>query len=280
MPQRRSISNMTVRIVTGLTLLPLFMFIAMFGSWLFALMAAGLTAIAIIEFYHMEKGRESQGNVLIGLISSAAILWAFYNLNVAILGITLLLTAVVTFLLELVVRGSTFRQAILRVLTTLGGVVYIAIPAGMLIAIRGIYPYGLNWLFVILFATWGTDSFAYLGGRWFGKTKLAPVLSPSKTVEGAVVGFIAGVFFPCLVLLQIERLTPVFFVVLLILPLAAIAGDLFESGMKRFFGIKDSYVPGLNIFPGHGGVLDRIDSLLWVTPVFFIFLLLQGIISF
>src|SRR5690606_17236083 len=99
---------------------------------------------------------------------------------------------------------------------------------------------------------WGSDTFAYLGGRFFGKTKLAPVLSPKKTVEGAIIGIFGGIIPATLVLFLGEQLTTGSFLLVCAGPFAAIGGDLFESALKRYFGVKDSHIAGLNIFPGHG----------------------------
>ena len=79
-----------------------------------------------------------------------------------------------------------------------------------------------------------------------------------------------------LVLLRVGEMSWVIVPLLIICPFAAIAGDLFESAVKRFFGVKDSHIPGFNVLPGHGGALDRIDSLLWVTPLFYFYLIIIG----
>ncbi|TVR74986.1 MAG: phosphatidate cytidylyltransferase [Sphaerobacteraceae bacterium] len=131
---------------------------------------------------------------------------------------------------------------------------------------------GLAWLVLIVAITWMTDSAAYLGGRAFGRTKLAPTLSPGKTIEGALSGAIVG------------GLTAVGAAALLGLPIplyaAAVtgllisslgqAGDLAESLIKRDLGIKDMG----NLIPGHGGILDRIDALLFTLPAGFYLMLL------
>ena len=117
-------------------------------------------------------------------------------------------------------------------------------------------------------------------GNMFGKTKLAPVLSPKKTVEGAVGGIIAGTLLPLGVLYQGSiDITWVMTIMFFIGAIAATAGDLLESYIKRYFGVKDSHIPGFNVIPGHGGVLDRIDSTLLVATVFYIYLVSIGEIT-
>jgi phosphatidate cytidylyltransferase len=132
--------------------------------------------------------------------------------------------------------------------------------------------YGLAWLVLIVAITWMTDSAAYLGGRALGRTKLAPTLSPGKTIEGAVAGLIAGcltgIGFSVLLGLPI----PLYFAATagLVISVLGQAGDLAESLIKRDLGIKDMG----NLIPGHGGILDRIDALLFTLPAGFYLMLL------
>lgn len=278
--KRESTTNLRTRIITGLVLLPVIMFVTLFGSWLFALVIALIVWLAALEFYHLERGQGQRGNAITGVATAMAVLLAFYLEQAWIWQVALAANVLVTGVVERFLRGAGWRATGMRILTTLGGVLYIAFPAAFLIAIRGIHPFGLNWLFVVLFATWGADTAAYLAGQAFGHTPLAPRLSPKKTVEGAIGGIVGGIFFPALVLLQIEALTLVNFLALCVAPFFAIAGDLFESALKRWSHVKDSGMPGMNIFPGHGGVLDRIDALLWVSTWFYIFLALRGLVWF
>ncbi len=271
--------NFTQRLVTGITLLPIVVLLTFWGGVPTFLLAALVVLVGTLEFYHMEKQRHVQGNTLLGLATAAVVLWAFYIQNSALLVAALLACVVITFVLEQV-RQRNPRASVLRVLTTLFGVLYIAIPFGCLLVIRAMSPDGLQWLYVVMFATWGTDTFAYLVGRMLGKTPLAPRLSPSKTLEGAIGGIIAGACLPALILIQMSALTPSAVVVLLIAPFVAVGGDLLESALKRFFSVKDSGIKGLNLFPGHGGVLDRIDALLWVSLFFYGYLALMGKVGF
>ena len=121
---------------------------------------------------------------------------------------------------------------------------------------------------LLISIVWSTDTFAYLVGKYFGRRKLIPSVSPKKTIEGSIGGSVAGtlVSYPIAVKLS---LFPAGFLTLLLLFLLTVVsqiGDLFESSLKRVFGVKDSG----NIIPGHGGILDRIDSTLAVAPVLFV----------
>lgn len=278
-PENAAKRNLSQRLITGMTLLPIVVFLTFWGGVPLFMMAVVVVLVGTLEFYNMEKQRHIEGNTLLGMGMAFAVLWAFYTQNGTLLQVALGVGAVATFIIEQV-RGKDTRNSLLRVLTTLFGVLYIAIPSGCLLVIREMSPNGLQWFYVVLFATWGTDTFAYLVGRMIGRTPLAPKLSPSKTREGAVGGIIAGAFLPALILIQMSALTPSAILALLIAPFVAVAGDLLESALKRYFSVKDSGIKGLNLFPGHGGVLDRIDALLWVSLFFYLYLALTGMVGF
>jgi phosphatidate cytidylyltransferase len=128
-------------------------------------------------------------------------------------------------------------------------------------------PNGHLWLFTALAIVWAADSGAYFAGRQFGKRKLAPTVSPNKTIEGLIGGVVAGVVVGlCGALLAgaTGAQLPLVALVALAATLASAVGDLYESLLKRHAGVKDSG----NLIPGHGGILDRIDGVLAALPVF------------
>lgn len=147
-------------------------------------------------------------------------------------------------------------------------VIWVALPLALLQTIRETYGTGALMTMIGLIVV--SDSAQYYTGRAFGRRKLAPVISPKKTVEGAiggaVFGTIAGVVFAHYFLPTMPILWAV--VMSLLMAIAGMAGDLFESAMKRRVGMKDSG----HLIPGHGGILDRIDSWLFAAPVFWVFL--------
>lgn len=132
-------------------------------------------------------------------------------------------------------------------------------------------PDGWIWLIFTLTATWATDTFAYFVGIAFGRRRIAPALSPKKTVEGCVGGLV-GSLLVAAVFSAIYKFLPVPKVLLLGLSIgaAALVGDLLESAFKRQAGVKDSS----DLIPGHGGILDRIDSTLFTAPLVYYFVLL------
>jgi len=140
----------------------------------------------------------------------------------------------------------------------LSGFIYALLPALALLWVRE--RAGLSLLLWVFIVTWSTDIGAYFAGRTFGKRKLAPSISPNKTVEGLVGGIIAATLFGGAWVLGTDIGTALLFLAP-VLAVAAQAGDLFESGMKRRAGVKDSGA----WLPGHGGVLDRLDGLVPVA---------------
>ena len=147
---------------------------------------------------------------------------------------------------------------------------YLAVPLGALAAIRA--RFGAMALFILVATVMISDVAQYFGGRAFGRSPLAPVVSPKKTREGAYAGFVVGGgAFVAMAHAWLPQM-PVGLAVLLGLTLVAlgIAGDLFESLLKRSAGVKDAS----GLIPGHGGMLDRIDAFLFASPVYYIALLL------
>jgi phosphatidate cytidylyltransferase len=138
-----------------------------------------------------------------------------------------------------------------------------------LVELHGLPEHGPQWVLFLCLIVWAADIGAYVAGKLYGRTKLAPAISPAKTLEGlaggllavAAVGYAGGIYFAAssnYLLLSLVLLTA----------LISVSGDLFESLLKRMAGCKDSGT----ILPGHGGVLDRIDSVIAAAPVFVLFL--------
>lgn len=142
--------------------------------------------------------------------------------------------------------------------------VYIGLLLGTLVLAREL-DQGRDWIFFTFLATFSVDTGAYAVGRAIGRHKLAPRISPKKTVEGAIGGYLAGsgAVLGLRALLDIDASIAAITVLALALPVAAIIGDLFESWMKRRMGVKDAS----GLLPGHGGFLDRLDSILFVAPL-------------
>ncbi|MFW5748441.1 MAG: phosphatidate cytidylyltransferase [Chloroflexota bacterium] len=265
--------NFLARYLTALILIPVVIVTMYTGGIIWSALVAALAILGGLEFYGLAHGRAIQGYAAIGMPAIILLLAGFHLAEplltaAAVIGVVIAATPTV-----LVRHASPWR-----IITTLAGIVYVGLPAAFLIGMRQL-DNGFLWLVVIVAITWGTDTFAYFGGRVWGRRKLAPRLSPNKTLEGAVVG-LAGGFLPALLFLFVTgSVTTASLVMIAFGPIVAILGDLLESAIKRFFKVKDSHLAGLNIIPGHGGVLDRVDALLMVVMICYPYILLTGIAS-
>ena len=175
----------------------------------------------------------------------------------------------IIFILSLEVILTEGKKNIIDVMTTLFGILYIPLSILFVSLIRGGTPALIHKIYCgILFATsWGSDGLAYIIGCKFGKHKLTPI-SPKKSVEGAIAGIFGSIGFSLgfiLIVNLIFNLTISYWQILIISIVLAIigqVGDIAASAIKRYCGIKDFS----NLLPGHGGLLDRCDSLLFITP--------------
>jgi phosphatidate cytidylyltransferase len=257
--------GMGTRIVTGAVLGLLALVVIMRGGLVFGVVVALLAIVGLNEFYRLTDAykpvRLPGFLAVLGLLAAAQwgdVRWVLgaVALSVALVGL---------FGLLLGPRpGVTVRLAV----TLLGGL-YIGLGFSHLLLLRGLgapdlEELGRDVVLLVIFGTWAGDTMAYFTGRWFGSTPMAPVLSPKKTWEGFAGGLISTVLLVVFIGLYVHYDVPDWgplqsvllgFVIGVVGPL----GDLFESLVKRDVQIKDS---GRGI-PGHGGVLDRFDALLW-----------------
>jgi len=181
---------------------------------------------------------------------------------------------IMTGLLTALWRPGELKERLLGLMADLFGTVYISFllyPAYLIRFTTG-QPNGLHWLILIVVVVWTGDSAALAGGKMFGKHPFAPKISPKKTNEGAVAGLSAGIVAAFLLQHFFFTQLPLPHVLAVALLAGALGqlGDLVESMLKRAAGVKDSS----HIIPGHGGVLDRIDSLLFAFPAAYLYLLI------
>jgi phosphatidate cytidylyltransferase len=192
----------------------------------------------------------------------------------AVLAVIWLLPPVATWTFVAIVAIRAYAEFIALVRpwpARMAGVVYVFVPLALIAFIRDHYgTNGPGVLMILLGVIVGSDSAQYYSGRAFGKRLLAPTISPKKTIAGAVGGLVASVAVAIgLGTVWLPQVSPAWMGVAgALMGVAGMAGDLFESSLKRRAGVKDS---GTWI-PGHGGVLDRIDSWLFAAPVFSCFL--------
>jgi phosphatidate cytidylyltransferase len=230
-----------------------------FSLFIFLVALAGLD-----EFYRMAlPSRRGEGR-LAALLGASALFTVFAGNPVfPLMALTLLVLA---FSLIALFRLQEIRQAAADAALILMGFLYVPLLLAHLIMIR-MLPHGVPWLFLIMVIVMTGDSAAYYVGSNFGKTKIYPAVSPKKSVEGSlggIAGSVAGAFV-CKALFFPELSAYDCVATALLLGVLGQMGDLFESLIKRSCGVKDSGV----IFPGHGGILDRLDSLLFAGPAAF-----------
>jgi phosphatidate cytidylyltransferase len=271
--QAQDRSNLITRAITALIGGPLILIITYLGGIPFLITGLVMAVLSLLEFCALGNDRHIPGNIYIGLPGTIILVLLITSHQPLLAFLTIVIVVAATFLWDVV--RSTAEKRLQRVGLTLAAILYSALPPAFMILIRAL-PDGLLWLFLIFALTWGTDTLAYLGGRLWGKNLLAPSISPKKTIEGAVVGVIGGFLLGLLTLIASQKLTPVLFILVLIAPPLAVIGDLFESRLKRYFHAGDSHLSGFNIIPGHGGVLDRTDALIWVVTLFYLYFLISG----
>ena len=268
-------SNLAVRIISALILGPIVLILVFLGGWPFVGLVLVLAVVSLLEFYELGRGQDIPGNGMIGLIALVFLLIVYAAGQYNWLLILFLVTGAAVYVLETLRAAQPMSHRWGRVAVTLAGLAYAGFPSAFLMVIRAL-PDALIWFAFIICVTWGTDTLAYFGGRFWGKHPLAPRISPKKTVEGAIVGLVFGFAAGVAVLALSGKLAAGTVILALLAPPLAVIGDLFESALKRFFHVKDSHLAHLNLIPGHGGVLDRTDSLIWVITLCYFYLVLTG----
>lgn len=256
---------MKQRIITAIIALILFVPVVYMGSWILELVVAGLGIIALFELFRMKGNKLFTIEGTIAILALLGLLFPHYmsmflpeHMNSqVILYLFVLLLLVCTVFSK---NNFTFDDVAVSVL----GIMYIGYGFRFLLLTR---HSGLDLLLFVLFVVWATDIGAYMIGRKLGKHKLAPSISPNKTIEGAlggvvmalIVGFIYLTYYPQ------NYNTGWMLALTVVLSVAGQLGDLVESAFKRYYNVKDSG----NLLPGHGGILDRFDSLLFVLPILY-----------
>ncbi len=192
----------------------------------------------------------------------------FISLNVVIAVVCTLWCALLAF--TVIDIMPFFHAKLVKLLT---GVVTLAVAGWLIIIIRELDD-GLSFVMGFFLCVIAADVGAYFSGKRFGKTKLAPTISPGKTVEGFLggLGLVVVIFVPILFYKYSSVIAAGLLLTVILTAIVSVGGDLFESKLKRYVGLKDSS----QILPGHGGVLDRVDSLMAGVPVFALGLLLLG----
>ena len=255
------------RILSALVLLPVVVGVVWLGPpWATLLLVAVVLVVAHAEYVTLAErvGRPLPHALMLVAALSACVGMAWPGAPPEVP----LLAAMVAVGSALVGTSRPDEDVVRRVGVAMLPVLYLGVPLGALASVR--VRHGGEALLLLLAVVMLSDTAQFYGGRLFGRRPLAPAVSPKKTVEGAVSGFVAGaVVAPLLGRWWLPGAPPGALAVAGVALVAlGITGDLFESLLKRSAGIKDAS----GLIPGHGGMLDRIDSLLFAGPAYYLFL--------
>jgi phosphatidate cytidylyltransferase len=241
-------SELRTRVVSSVILVPIALAAEIVGHLPFAALVALVAAIAFWEWTAITKADTPPWPRVAALI---CLVVGLIGLAVSGTNWIVLIAAAAVLAVLAGLRQSMFRWIGL-------GLVYVGVPCAGFIVLRQSQPFGWSAILYILVVVWATDIAAYFGGRALGGPKLWPRVSPKKTWSGALSGLLAAALAGGATVGLTRSGYPLVGCLLAVpLSIAAQAGDLFESALKRRFGVKDSG----SIIPGHGGVLDRVDGL-------------------
>jgi phosphatidate cytidylyltransferase len=274
------------RVLTALVLLPAVVALVYWGSqWMVAAVLWLVIALALKEFFELSEKAGMRGLPAWTILCTALLLYAQVGvLDLTwpgspgmnpISGLTKRLTIEIALLIFLLgsgvivlARKRPVGEALGSLAATAGGMVLVALPLSYLVRLHGAVTLGPKLALYALSLVWVGDTAAFFVGRAIGRHKLAPEWSPGKTVEGAIANLVASAI---LAVVCTRWLT---FGLLHLLGVAVVAsvfgqaGDIVESACKRSVGVKDSG----SVLPGHGGVLDRIDALIFAVPAVWVYL--------
>jgi phosphatidate cytidylyltransferase len=259
---------MLIRTIVAIIFGPLIIYLSYVGGmWLLGLILV-LAGVGISEFVIQSLGKNEQILLVLSVLFTGGLI-----LSSALLDFSTTLMIYITYLLLigmiLSMRSQPPANLFNKIILLSWGVAYVGLLYPFVYHIRELTATG-NWLLFLFGTIWLSDSMAMWIGKAFGKRKLAPTVSPNKTIAGFVGGLSGGII---IALILNFWLLPEFSIINLIFAGLLVSfvgqlGDLVESCWKRSLGIKDSSA----IIPGHGGVLDRFDSLLFAAPVLFFYL--------
>jgi len=268
-----ALGNTATRITVSLIAIPLIIAACIYGGVPFLIFVLGIALISFWEFCKLVQNKKAYPNFVLGFITIALVITNFY-FNYIDFFILVICVSVLILVVELF-RNK--ESAILNVGTTFFGIFYFGLFSSSILLIREffsnsemLYTEGGYLIISIMVSIWICDSAAFFLGTAFGKHKLFPRVSPNKSWEGAIAGFVFAIITMIAArATMIDLLTITDSIIIgIIVGIIGQVGDLVESLIKRDAGVKDSSA----IIPGHGGIFDRFDSLLLAAPAVYIYL--------
>lgn len=252
---------MLKRVLSALVLLPLLFYVVLRGNFTLKIAIIVISFMGLKELYTAFKAKSLKPMELLGYLASFVLILSFEvsKKNIGI-SITLFLTMIIC-----AVRLLKKKNDFMDIISTLFGIIYVPYFLMHIYYLKTFNNPHVVWLVFIV--AWTTDTFAYFSGYFFGKHKLIPSISPKKTVEGSIGGTLGSII-SCMIFGHFIGLEYIqMFFLGAFGSACAQLGDLFASGIKRDIGIKDYG----DLIPGHGGILDRFDSILFVAPFVYYF---------
>ncbi|HEY2931626.1 MAG TPA: phosphatidate cytidylyltransferase [Acidobacteriota bacterium] len=269
---------MLTRTIAALSLAPIVLGILFWAPpWAFILFILFVSELTLSEYLRLVPGLiDAAARGLLMVLAALLVVGSALGPGqfAPLRSLLILLASFLAVTMYTVLTNSDNARTFSIVAGSLFGLIYIPLSLALLIPVRfgydfqltaGGQTYGRSSILFLLLVTWAGDTGAYLAGRSFGKRKLAPRISPGKTVEGAIAGLICSVIVGVFFFFLVSR-SPLWVAGAALLSIIGQFGDLFESMLKRGAGVKDSS----QLIPGHGGMLDRVDSLLLCCPVLFV----------
>ncbi|ACL69528.1 phosphatidate cytidylyltransferase [Halothermothrix orenii] len=262
---------LSYRVLSAIAGIILFILFVFWGSFPYFLFVSLIAILAAFEYNRLING-DWYNKYILSFFILLPLIYTYlriegYNLP---LGLYLYLILLIFFIINvLIYKKDSFT---IKTGYNILGFVYIAGGMVFFLLLRNIdiEPFGhTKALWLALITTWITDTGAYFIGKFLGNKKLAATISPNKTVEGALGGIISSIIAVFLMTTAIGSFSPRWVLYALLMSILGITGDLFESTLKRDCNVKDSG----NIIPGHGGILDRFDSLLFTVPFTYYFIM-------
>jgi phosphatidate cytidylyltransferase len=265
--------SLKMRLLVAAVLIPLITFFFVLGGWPFNIFCCLALSLAVWEFWRMFRGAGYSPSLFI-LIAATVSIFYLRTLPLAdYMGLWLSLLVLLSLGNAIRQQAQNIPNATLNFTITISGALYVGWLGSYLILLRNM-PQGQIWILVIVFTAAMADTGGYLFGSLFGKHKIAPAISPKKSWEGYIGGILFGGLSTWLATFILHGYVPEVLpfaglILGVVISILAPFGDLAESMFKRQFQIKDSS----HILPGHGGILDRIDSSLWAIVIGYYLLL-------
>jgi phosphatidate cytidylyltransferase len=260
------------RVITAAVGVPLVILAIWFGDPWFSLLIAAAALAGTYEFYHMANFDRREPLIYLGLLWTLALVLSPHYRSPDILPIVITATMLVSLICLL--RRPSRERVFHNWAWTIVGALYVGWMLSYWLSLRGLED-GRNWVYLAMLTTFANDTGAFFIGRAMGKHRLAPAISPTKTWEGAIGGLISAILGAIVIAMVLNLISPFAFeywqIILLgfLVGVFAQLGDLVESLLKRNMGVKESG----NLLPGHGGILDRFDSLIFVGAVVYYYVI-------